>query len=256
MIAARWLTLSVCAFSFLLTGFTLPERPTARINDYARALSAQHKAALEEKLATLESKTGHQAAVAIFPTIEDETVETLATKLFEKWGVGKARKDDGVLLVMALQERAARIEVGYGLEGVLPDALAGRIIRDDMVPYLRQSDYAGAVMVFAQRLEQLYAAEATGQKPTLGADRQRVNKVVVLLFVVLFILWMAAASSSRRTIGSGGVYRRRGLWLGGFGGGLGGGWGSGGFGGGFGGGGGGWGGGGGRSGGGGASGSW
>jgi len=230
----------------------LPERPTAHVNDYAGALNRDELLTLEQKFTAFEQRTGHQTAVAIFPSLEGEVLEDVATKLFEKWKLGTKKEDDGVLLVFGLQEHKLRIETGYGMEGKLPDALSGRIIQNDMTPLLRQNQIAGAIFAFAQRLEEIFiegkAYAPRPQNQTLGSKAM----VLFILIVLIMVMLRAATGHNRRTISS-----RGGFW-----GGFGGGFGAGGFGGGFGGfggggGGGGWGGGGGGgSGGGGASGSW
>jgi uncharacterized protein len=243
----RILLAAVCSFAVVLTGFTLPERPTAHINDYAHVLNSTEAQHLEGKLSVFENVTGNQAAVAIFPSIGDQPVEEVAVALFEKWKLGQAGKDNGVLLVLAVQEHRGRIEVGYGLEDKLPDALAGRILRDEMVPHLAQGGYGAAVAIFAQRLDDIFVQ---GKQPVYRRQNRRLgpNEIIFALFFLMFLTSLARRSRRGRTLGSRGIYGGFGGWGGGFGGGFGG-WGGGG--------GGGWGGGGGgRSGGGGASGGW
>ncbi|MEW6055850.1 MAG: TPM domain-containing protein [Bdellovibrionota bacterium] len=239
----------------LATEASVPATPSARVNDYAQVLSVQAKTGLEAKFEHFEKTTGHQAVVAIFPNIGDAPIEDFAAKLFEKWKLGSKDKNDGILLVLGLQERALRIEVGYGLEGQLPDALAGQIIRHDMVPFLKQNQVATAILAFHGRLEEIFVA---GTPPKYGSQSKRRpigfgSGIGLLIIILVFIIFLFPHGGGRydRTIGPGGIYRRRrgigGLFppIGG-----GGGWGgSGGFGG--------WGGGGGGlSGGGGASGRW
>lgn len=230
--------------------FTLPEKPRFYVNDYAGALSDSARQGLEQRFSGFEQKTGHQAVVAIFPTIEDSPVDDVATKLFEKWRLGAREKNDGVLLVLAIKERAVRIEVGYGLEGQLPDALAGRIIQNDMVPHLRQNQVATAILSFETRLEQIFVDGATPPQAAKGkSTRLPFSALFIIILLIIFFFRMMGGGGYSHTIGGRGIFRprRRTVFLGGFGGGWGGGgWGGGGFGGG----------GGGLSGGGGASGSW
>lgn len=242
---------ALCASAIFLLGFTLPDRPTAHVNDYAHVLSDQDLSELERKFFEFEQSSGHQAAVAIFPKLDGDQVEEVAAKLFEKWKLGKTKVNDGVLLVLAVSEHKARIEVGYGLEDRLPDALAGRIIRDEMVPSLKNSNYYEAILTFEKRLDEIFVK---GNSPAPNAESTHgASPRTTILFIILFIvLWISIYRNSRsRVIGSNGAYRSGGWWWwgGGWGGGSGGGWGGGSSGG--------WGGGGGgQSGGGGASGDW
>lgn len=239
------------AFSFLLSAsiasaaFVLPEKPTARVNDYAGVLSREAKASLEAKFADFEQRSSNQAVVAIFQTIEDENVEDLGNKLFEKWKLGSKEKNNGILLLVSMQERALRIEVGYGLEGQLTDALSSQIIRKDMVPFLKEGQVATAVLVFEKRLEELFIDKTLKPVKKQRASLFSGSSIFWVLFLVFFlpaILKNLTGLNRGRSIGSRGT-----RWIGG---------GFGGFGG-FGGGGGGFGGGGGgMSGGGGASGRW
>jgi uncharacterized protein len=244
-----WFLGGLWGFSLCASAFTLPEKPTRYVNDYAAVLTPTALQGLENRFSEFERKTKHQAIVAVFPTIDGGSVEDVANKLFEKWGVGSKERNDGILLVLAMAEHDVRIEVGYGLEGSLPDALAGQIIRSDMFPFLRQGQTATAILAFEKRLEELFVE---GKKISITPSRKQGLPLYVLIFIgiilVTIISKMANGTSYTHTLGSGGIYRRRRsspFW-----------WGGGGFGGGSGGFGGFGGGGGGLSGGGGASGRW
>ena len=117
----------------------------ARVTDLTGTLSASEANQLEQKLAAFEAKKGSQIAVLIVPTTQPETIEQYSIRVAEAWKLGRKGIDDGALLVIAKQDRALRIEVGYGLEGVLPDAIAKRIIEETIVPRLRQGNFAGGI---------------------------------------------------------------------------------------------------------------
>jgi uncharacterized protein len=119
---------------------TFPE-PQGHVNDFASLLSAQGKQQLEDQLSRLEQETTIEIAVVTVNSLEGTTVEDYANRLFEKWGIGKKGKDNGVLLLVAKEERKVRIEVGYGLEAVLTDSRAGRILDNDVVPQFKQGNY-------------------------------------------------------------------------------------------------------------------
>jgi uncharacterized protein len=237
-------------------------RPTSYVTDLAGVVGSSTKERMEALALEVEQKTGAQIAVVTVHSLEGRPVEDYAVDLFKHLGVG--HKDNrGVLILLAPDERHYRIEVGYSLEPVINDAKAGDIGRE-MVPYLRQSDYSGAIYLATSRVASLIAADSKVQLTgALAPPRQRETDTEFPWWAFplgAFILWIIL-----RSIGGGrGGGRRRfgggsGLWW--LGSGMGGGWGSGGGGwgggGGFGGSSGGFGGfGGGSSGGGGASGSW
>jgi len=127
-----------------LAGAQFPA-PTGFVNDFAGALAPDVRAGLEARLQAYERETGNEMAIAIFPSLGDRTIADLAVRLFEQWGIGQRNRNNGILVVVAIQDRQVRIEVGYGLEGKVSDAQAGRIIRDLIVPKFRQADYAGGL---------------------------------------------------------------------------------------------------------------
>ncbi|MGH8684893.1 MAG: TPM domain-containing protein [Nitrosospira sp.] len=115
------------------------------ITDLTGTLSVSETAQLAQKLTAFEAKKGSQIAVLIVPTTQPEAVEQYSIRVAEAWKLGRKGVDDGVLLVIAKHDRVSRIEVGYGLEGVLPDAMAKRIVDGVMVPAFREGDFAGGV---------------------------------------------------------------------------------------------------------------
>src|SRR5204863_5482843 len=122
----------------------------SRVSDLTGTLNAQQRASLEQTLAEFEARKGAQLALLIVPTTQPETVEQYAVRVEETWKLGRKGIDDGVLLVVAKDDRKLWIEVGYGLEGVLPDATAKRIIEEEIVPRFKQGDYYGGVSAGVQ----------------------------------------------------------------------------------------------------------
>ena len=123
---------------------TLP-KPAGRISDLANVIDAGTESELDRRLDELEQQTSHEVAVVTVPSLGGTTVEDYAERLFKEWGIGQAKQDNGVLVLVAPNEREMRIEVGYGLEGILPDGLAGEIVRDDFIPRFRNDDYNGGI---------------------------------------------------------------------------------------------------------------
>ena len=128
---------------------------TGRIVDLAEVLAPATEQTLAALLAVHEDSTSNQVVVLTIPSLEGEAIEAFSLRVAETWALGTAAGDNGVLLLVAIEDRGLRIEVGYGLEGALPDVIAGRIIRDEMVPYFREGNYergieAGVLAVLAQ----------------------------------------------------------------------------------------------------------
>jgi uncharacterized protein len=118
---------------------------TGRVNDNARILSESTSKLLSEKLKEHETKTSDQIVVLTISSLEGESIEDFANKVFNEWKLGQKDEDNGILIVVVPDERRMRIEVGYGLEGTLPDLLAGRIIQNIMAPKFREGDYDGGI---------------------------------------------------------------------------------------------------------------
>lgn len=132
----------------------------ARVTDLTGTLSAARIAELERQLAAFEAKKGAQIAVLMLPTVQPETIEQYAVRAFEQWKLGRKRIDDGVLLVIAKDDRKLRIEVGYGLEGALTDARAKQIISDDIVPQFKRGDFSAGVAAGVSRIMAVIDGEA------------------------------------------------------------------------------------------------
>jgi uncharacterized protein len=244
-----------------------------RVTDLTATLDAVQVAALENKLAAFEAQQGSQIAVLLVPTTQPEDIAQFGIRVAEQWKIGREKIDDGVILIVAKDDRELGLEVGYGLEGAIPDAIAKRVIAETITPYFKAGDYYGGIDAGATQLMRLIEGEQL--PPPRATDGGGDDGPLIFLVIgglvagwLLSTLMSRPAAGGIAALGSGAV----GAMLLGFtpvllfiavfvfagvAGGFrhGGGWSSGG-GGGFGGGGGSWGGGGGGFGGGGASGSW
>lgn len=121
-------------------GSSAPPAAHGYVNDFAGVLSPAGKSQLESLVYSLERETGAEVAVAIVPSTAPETPKMYAVRLFEAWGIGKRGKDNGVLFLVSLAERRVEVEVGYGLEAVLPDGLVGAILDEHVIPYFRRGE--------------------------------------------------------------------------------------------------------------------
>jgi uncharacterized protein len=230
----------------------LPPPPTAYFNDYAGVVSADDARRLDAKLRDFDKQTSTQILVAAFPQLPSPSMEDFTVKTAEAWKAGRKELDNGAVFFVFVKDRKMRIETGYGLEGALPDALAARILDEQVRPRFRAGDFAGGLEAGIDGIIAATKGEYKAAPPRRSGPP--VVPLAILLAFILLFLWLAARGA--RGVNVGRTYSRTG-WRGGGGGWGGGSWGGGfGGGGGWGGGGGGFSGGGGSFGGGGASSSW
>ena len=245
------LALSLLSLLATFPALAQPKLPplTGRVVDLADVLSAAQEAALTEQLAAHEARTSNQVVVATVPSLQGYDIERFAVDLHRAWGLGQESRNNGVLLLVAPNEREVRIEVGYGLEGTLTDALSSDIVHSRILPRFRTGDLPGGIASGVDGI--LSVIEGTYEPIPAPAEDPMQSFAPILLVLGWFVLMMILNSQRNRRRVWGPVLP--GGWIGGGFGGRNGGFGGGGFGGR---GGGGFSGGGGRSGGGGASGRW
>jgi uncharacterized protein len=198
MIAPVRALLLVLAFAGALAGAARgdPTFPplTGRVVDDAHVLSAQTQADLTQKLAALEQKTGDQVVVVTLPSLQGYEIEDYGYQLGRAWGIGQKGQNNGALLIIAPNEHKVRIEVGYGLEGVLTDALTSVILQQAVLPKLRTGDYdggaeAGADAIIAQLgLDPAQAAAKAQEAAQQAAAPPPIHIPIILVIVVVFIL--------------------------------------------------------------------
>lgn len=217
-------------------GNDLP-RPRGLVNDFANIISSQYEQKLTQVTGELLKKTEIPVVVVTMPDIGGEDYNEYANRLYEAWGIGKKGDDRGVLVFVTLKERKMRIEIGYGLEGLIPDGLAGEIRDRYMVPYLKQDRFGEGILNGTLAIANIIAQDAhvnlTGQMPV---KRRVGRRSLFSAFLPILILFLLLFGMGRRR-GRGGLLPLlllmsmggRGYGRGGFGGGFGG------FGGGFGG---------------------
>jgi len=172
----------------------------ARVTDLTGTLSAPQMATLEQKLAAFELARGSQIAVLLVPSTQPEAIEQYALRVAEQWKLGRKKIDDGALLLVAKDDRALRIEVGYGLEGALPDAIAKRIIAETITPHFKQGDFHGGIDAGIGQMMQVIAGEPL-PPPAQRAQREGARDTLGILFVPFMILYLIG-QSLRRLAGS------------------------------------------------------
>jgi uncharacterized protein len=158
-----------------------------RVTDLTGTLKPEQVASLEQMLATFQKRKGSQIAVLMLPTTQPETIEQYALRVAEEWKIGRKNIDDGAVIVVAKDDRAARIEVGYGLEGALNDATASRIGREVMAPRFREGDYFGGIAAAVDRMMRVIDGEPLPEPraaPQVDAGVLQVLPVLLILALV------------------------------------------------------------------------
>jgi uncharacterized protein len=181
-------------------------RGTGWVNDHAHVLPESERNALEARLSAFEQKNGHELALLTVPTTGGQPIENYALAVARTWKLGKPGKNDGALLVVAVQDRKLRVEVGRGLEGELTDLLCGRVIRDVIVPRFRQGDMPGGIRAGVEAL--IAIAGGAGEKalPQQAHDDPFWTAVAAILFVLFIVIVMVVR---RITGGRGGGFGGR-----------------------------------------------
>jgi uncharacterized protein len=166
---------------------------TARVTDLTNTLTPEQRTALEQRLAAFEARKGAQLAVLLVPTTQPETIEQFGIRVAERWKVGRKGVDDGAILIVALKDRAVRIEVGYGLEGVLPDVVTKRIIEEYIVPRFKQGDFYGGIDAALTRMMSVIEGEPlppppSGAKPARSVGGGGFEGLLIIGFMLVFVI--------------------------------------------------------------------
>jgi uncharacterized protein len=183
--------------------------PPKLVTDVANVLSTEQRQILEQKLVALDDSTSNQIAIVLIPTLDGYGVEEYANKLFRDWGIGSKGTNNGVLILAAIDDRKVWIEVGYGLEGAIPDIVASDIYRKKIVPAFKEGNYYRGLDDAINSLGKAAAGEykvKRERKGTGGTSGKSILTFVIILFVVLMIV--ARGGGGR---GGGGMASRRGF---------------------------------------------
>jgi uncharacterized protein len=208
MSRTNWLFLPVLLLLTLspVLAYISPGQPTGFVNDYADILTPEQEATLEAKLQTLAASEGSEIAVVTIASLEEDTIENFAVSLFAEWGIGKVETDNGLLLLVAVEEREMRIEVGYGLESTITDAQSYWVIRDVLTPAFKNGDYytgiSGAVDTMTEAITgQIVLPNAEKPSPIMNEDT--IGSFINYLFFIVIAL--AAFLGRTKSIWLGGV---------------------------------------------------
>lgn len=241
---ARTLRTTILVLAILVPALAWAAYPEPRgyVNDFAGVIPPAERTRLEGLLTSFEKSTGNEIAVATLPSLNGEPIENVAVALFKQWGIGKKAEDNGILFLIAPNEKRMRIEVGYGLEGAINDALAGRIMDEAVIPRLRAGDMSSGIAagtiaivgVISKReglnfdAETAYGAGATALRPVAvkkkGGPLRTIGKIAFFLILAylfirhpwLFLILLSGMGRGGRVGGGGGFSGG----FGGFGGGM------------------------------------
>ncbi len=165
--------------------YSKPGNPTGYVNDFAKVLSVDQKNALEQKLDSFDKETSNEIAVVTIKSLDGDTIENYAVKLFQDFKIGKEGRDNGILLLIAVEDRKMRIEVGHGLEGALTDLESGQIINNVLKPAFQQGDYYSGIdqavdLVIAKTKGEYAPIPGSDNSQSQGSDFQAIFFIVVV----------------------------------------------------------------------------
>lgn len=198
-----YLILGLLFISNVLLSVDFPKpTPYKYINDYVGVVEPEYVQKIISVGKELEDKTTAQVTAVIIDSLQGITIEEYAVELFRRWGIGQKGKDNGVLLLVAINDRQMRIEVGYGLEGAIPDGKAGRIRDEYIIPYFKEGDYSKGIyygyLALAKEVAKEYNVELTFDVDAeLPKSSSAVAETIVIVLIVVFIML---------------VLSRRGVW--------------------------------------------
>jgi uncharacterized protein len=192
---------------FFLLATNYPQ-PQGYVNDFAQLFSPTFRSELETDLQNFEKETTAEIAITTIGSLEGNTIENYAVSLFEQWQIGKKEKDNGILVLIAKEERKIRIEVGYGLEPVVTDGRAGRIIREQITPAFREGNYdqgvAEAVVLLEQYIRSDEAPSALEQAQE-EVQEKVLSSLPLMIFGIAFLLYFSSFLGRSKEIWPGGA---------------------------------------------------
>ena len=206
-----------------------PDHPQGYVSDFARVISAQDKDLIASLAQGLEEKTTDQMAVVTINSTQPDTIEGYAVELFKRWGIGHKGKDNGILLLVAVQDHKVRIEIGYGLEGTLPDVISNKIIRDIMVPSFKSGQYSTGIKNGAVAIASVIGGKGldTGVHEGSSEAPPTIWVFFAIMMIVMFLRMFGGVVGGGPTRGywgggyiGGGGFSGGGGGFGGFGGGM------------------------------------
>lgn len=206
----------IVAFSllFLMTltafadDFPQQQNPPRLVNDFANMMSRDQQADLEQLLLNYEKSTSTQIAIVTVPSLNDHDVSEYAIELAHRWQIGQSKKNNGVLILASSGDRKMWIATGYGMEGVLPDGLVGRIVRNDMAPEFKAGNYYQGFKNAVNAIEAASKGEYTNEDK--GKDDRKGSPAIFIVLVIIIIIVLAVIKGGGGRGGGGNYMSRRG----------------------------------------------
>lgn len=186
--------------------YVSPGKPTGFVNDFANVIDDETQASFETDLSNFAKETSNQIAVATLPNLSGDSIENVANELFREWGVGGKERSNGVLILVAVEDRQTRIEVGYGLEGAITDLESGRIVDYTLLPAFRENDYAGGITKAASQIKEAVAGEFNVAETERQTGNSVPNIFLNSFYYGLFaFVWMGSFLARSKSFWAGGV---------------------------------------------------
>lgn len=198
---------SIFLFPIFAFAFTVPGKPTTLVNDFAGVLSSDQISALESKLSAYEKQSTNEIAVVTIKSLDGDSIENVAQNIFTEWGIGKKDKNNGVLFLIAIEDRQTRIHTGYGVEGDLTDIGTSYIQRDIVTPAFRAGDYAGGINGAVDKMiEALGGTQIVPEnyKPETS-KKSGINWEFILVAGFIIVQWLIAILAKSKSWWGGGV---------------------------------------------------
>ena len=188
--------------NFSFAQFDIPKKPDFQtsVYDYANLLTPAEKSSLEQKLIKYSDTTSTQIVVAVIASTNGENINYLGAQWIKAWGIGQAKIDNGVLIILAKDDRKIGINTGYGVEHLLTDAMSKRIIENDIIPFFKQDDYPGGLNKGADAIFEVLKGEYQGTRKTSSKNEFPTE----IIFIIIFIFIVILISISKNKRGGGG----------------------------------------------------
>ena len=204
--ACIWLLLCIFISPWQASAEVAVPALSARVIDQTKTLTPEQLRTLDQKLRDIEARKGSQVVVLMVPTTKPEEIEQFAIRVADKWKIGRKKVDDGAILLIAKNDRAVRIEVGYGLEGALTDALSKRIIDGAIIPRFKQQEFYGGILACVDQIGRVIDGESLptpAPKRQLVADQEGALSSLSVLFVIALVLGGFLRKIFGRVLGAG-----------------------------------------------------
>ncbi|MEN3324997.1 TPM domain-containing protein [Mariniflexile soesokkakense] len=193
-----FLLITILSFSFSYAQFEIPKKPDFQtsVYDYINLLSPAKKSSLEKKLIKYSDTTSTQIVIATINSTKGENINYLGTKWAHAWGIGQAKEDNGVFILLAKSDKKIAIITGYGVEHLLTDAMSKRIIGQDIIPFFKQDNYYGGLNRGADAIFEVLTGEYKGTRKTSNQNEFPKEFIIILIFI--FIIILISISKNRR----------------------------------------------------------